>query len=282
MSRIVLTQFNQLVTVDPDRMSADNPLGVIENGALGIEDGLIAWLGTTSDIPEDWQAEQRVSCRNLVLFPGLIDSHTHPIFAGNRADEFEARLQGKTYLEIAHAGGGILKTVSSTRAASFEALFAMAHQRLLESMRFGVTTLEAKSGYGLTTASELKSLEVIKALQSELPLEILPTFMGAHDIPPEYKGKTETFVDLLCQEMIPAVAEKQLAQFCDVFCETGYFSVAQSRRILETGLTYGLSPRIHAEEFSDLGGAVMASELGALSADHLLHLSETGIQGVGA
>lgn len=275
--RILFTQLHQVITVDPDKITPDNPTGCVPHGAIGIENGAIAWVGPMSEIPPDWEAVRHVEQRGLVALPGLIDSHTHPVFAGNRADEFEARLSGKTYLEIAQAGGGILKTVSSSREASFEELKQLSQIRLMESMRFGVTTLEGKSGYGLTTASEMKSLEVLKALQTELPLDIRPTFMGAHDIPPEYKGRTDAYVDLVCQEMIPMVAEGDLAEFCDVFCEDGYFSVAQSRRILETGLANGLKPRIHAEEFTDLEGAIMGAELGALSADHLLHLSDKGV-----
>ncbi len=276
--KILLTHLTEIVTVDPDRMTSENPLGCIPNGAIGIENEIIAWIGPADEVPGDWQDAEILDQEGLVALPGLIDSHTHPVFAGDRADEFEARLQGKTYLEIAQAGGGILKTVMATRAASFNQLLDLTESRILESMRFGVTTLEAKSGYGLTTASELKSLEVLKSLQEDLPVDIVPTFMGAHDIPPEYKDNVDAFVDLVCEEMIPAVAEQKLARFCDVFCETGYFSVAQSRRILETGMAYGLAPRIHAEEFSDLEGAIMASELGAFSADHLLNLSDKGIR----
>lgn len=276
--RLLFSHINELVTVDPERMSLGNPLGIIKNGALGIEDDKIAWVGSSHDIPEEWQSVQRMDQSGLVALPGLIDSHTHPIFAGQRADEFEERLKGATYLEVAQKGGGILKTVRCTREASFNQLKQLAKERLLESMRFGVTTIEAKSGYGLTTESELKSLQVLQSLQEELPMDILPTFMGAHDIPPEYKGQADAYVSLVCEEMIPAVAKKGLAQFCDVFCETGYFSVAQSRRILEAGLSYGLAPRIHAEEFSNLGGAAMAARIGALSADHLLHLSGEDIQ----
>ncbi len=276
--RLLLTDIQQLVTVDPDTATPENPLGVIADGVIALEDDRIAWVGQRKNLPEDWQHVRKMSQRGLIALPGLIDSHTHPVFGGNRADEFEMRLQGKTYLEIAQAGGGILKSMHSTRTASFDELLHLTEQRLLESMRFGVTTIEAKSGYGLTTASELKSLEVLKAVKDLLPLDILPTFMGAHDIPPEYQGKTDEYVDLVCEEMIPAVAENGLAEFCDVFCETGYFSVAQSRRILETGMRYGLKPRIHAEEFTDIEGAIMASQIGALSADHLLNLSDKGIK----
>lgn len=276
--RLLFKHLNELVTVDPALASIENPLGIIEDGAIGMIDNQIAWIGNSTEIPSEWQSAEIIDQSGFVALPGLIDSHTHPVFAGQRADEFEDRLRGKTYLEIAQKGGGIQKTVQSTRAASFGKLKQLTRTRLLESMRYGVTTIEAKSGYGLTTDSEIKSLEVLKELQEELPVDILPTFMGAHDIPPEFKGKTEDYVDLVCREMIPQVAEKQLAMFCDVFCETGYFSVEQSQRILEAGLAHGLQPRIHAEEFTDIEGAIMASGLNAFSADHLLHLSEKGIQ----
>ena len=276
-SRLILSGFREVVTVDPARVTPDNLLGGISGGMLGIENGRLAWVGQISEKPEGWDDVPERDMYGLTALPGLIDSHTHPVFAGNRADEFEARLQGKTYLEIADEGGGILKTVQATRQAPLDELCRLTEARLLTSLRFGVTTIEAKSGYGLDLESELKSLQVLKTLQARLPMDILPTFMGAHDIPPEYQGRTEAFVDRVCREMIPAVAEQHLAEFCDVFCETGYFSVAQSRRILETGIQHGLKPRIHAEEFTNIEGAIMASELSALSADHLLHLSERGI-----
>jgi len=255
---ILLTGFEQLVPVD---------ITPIDHGAIVIENGKIIWIGKANQAPEASETYHYPGC---IALPGLIDSHTHPVFAGNRADEFEMRLAGKTYQEIAQAGGGIMKTVRETREADFDTLKNLTRKRLETSMSFGVTTIECKSGYGLTTESELKSLQVLKSLQDELPMDIISTFMGAHDIP--HPG----YVDLLCNEMIPAVAG--LAEFNDVFCETGYFSVEESRRILETGLKYGLKPRIHAEEFSDLEGAMMACDIGALSADHLLHLSDKGIQ----
>lgn len=275
----VLKHFSQVITVDPKLSTPDNPLGIIENGAIALDEtGNIGWVGPTNTLPESWQKVHAVDYYGQIALPGLIDSHTHPVFTGNRADEFEARLQGKTYLEIAQAGGGILKTVRATREASLDELVHLTRQRLYHTMHFGITTVEAKSGYGLTTESELKSLQALKHVQEELPLDVLPTFMGAHDVPPEYKGKTDAYVDLVCQEMIPEVAKQGVAEFCDVFCETGYFSVAQSRKILETAQDHGMKSRIHAEEFTDIGGAVMATEMGALSADHLLCLSDDGIQ----
>lgn len=268
----------QLITVDPVRMTVENPLGIIVNGAIRFEQGKIAWLGLSSEINRaDYPNADWIDAHGRVMLPGLIDSHTHTIFAGDRANEFEMRLQGKGYLEIAEAGGGILKTVQATRQASAEELSRLTQQRLKRMLALGVTTVEIKSGYGLDFASEMKCLQVLKQLKAESPVSIVPTYMGGHDIPPEYQGQTDAYVDLLCLQQIPEVAEQGLAEFCDVFCEKGYFDVAQSRRILETARKYGLKLKIHAEEFCDLGGAKLAGELKAISADHLLNISDEGI-----
>lgn len=276
---LIFHHLNQLVTVDPDLNTPENPLGVIPDGALAVESGKIAWTGPSDEIaPKDYPDAQWVDGRGRILLPGLVDSHTHPIFGGNRADEFEMRLAGATYLDIAAKGGGIRKTVEATRQASEEELFQLAQQRLLTMLSFGVTTVEAKSGYGLDWDSELKSLRVIKRLQDSLPVSVIPTYMGAHDIPPEYKETPDAYVDLLCTQQIPDVAKTGLAEFCDVFTEKGYFTVEQTRRILETARAHGMKLKVHAEEFCDFGGAVLAGELGAVSADHLLHLSDQGIQ----
>lgn len=274
----VLVQCDQLVTMNDFYVTPENPLGVIPEGAVAIDGNTIAWVGPTRSLPVAWLSAPQVDMKGKTVFPGFIDSHTHPVFAGNRADEFEARLQGKTYQEIAKAGGGILKTVDATRRASEVTLYELTKARLLRSLSFGVTTIEAKSGYGLTTAAELKSLRVLKRLQKELPMTLVSTFMGAHDIPPEYRNNPDGYVNLICREMIPAVAEEKLAEHCDVFCEEGYFTVEQSRKILLTGLEYGLTPRIHAEEFNNLESAAMSCDIGALSADHLLYLSDAGIE----
>lgn len=277
MSTLVYN-IGQLVTVDPARMTVENPLGIIPNGAIRLEDGKIAWLGSSLDVKRaDFPSHTWLDAQGKLVMPGLIDSHTHTIFAGDRADEFEMRLQGKTYQEIAQAGGGILKTVKATRQASADELMNLTQQRLNRMLSLGVTTVEVKSGYGLDFASELKCLEVLRDLQQVCSINIVPTYMGGHDIPPEYQGRTDAYVDLLCNEQIPVIAEKKLATFCDVFCEKGYFDVAQSRRILETARVHGLKLKIHAEEFCDLGGAKLAGELGAISADHLLNISDEGI-----
>jgi imidazolonepropionase len=277
-TNVLIYNIGQLVTVDPARITAENPLGIIPNGAIRIEGGRIVWLGSSSDIKRsDFPSHQWIDAQGKLVMPGLIDSHTHTIFAGDRADEFEMRLQGKTYLEIAQAGGGILKTVNATRKADKKELYELTQKRLQRMLHLGVTTVEVKSGYGLDFDSEMKCLEVLRDLQQSSTVSIVSTYMGGHDIPPEYQGRTDAYVDLLCNEQIPVIAEQKLAVFCDVFCEKGYFDVAQSRRILETARAHGLKLKIHAEEFCDLGGAKLAGELGAISADHLLNISDEGI-----
>jgi len=277
-SSMIIHNAGQLVTVDPARMTADNPLGIIENGVIRLENGEIVWVGASDELKRsDYPSHTWLDAQDKLVMPGLIDSHTHTIFAGDRANEFEMRLQGKTYLEIAQAGGGILKTVQATRDASPELLSELTLQRLNRMLKLGVTTVEVKSGYGLDFASEMKCLEVLQSIQSKAPVDVIPTYMGGHDIPPEFQGRTDAYVDALCNEQIPAVAEKGLAVFCDVFCEKGYFDVAQARRILETARAHGLKLKIHAEEFCDLGGAKLAGELYATSADHLLNISDEGI-----
>lgn len=275
---LIIHHINQLVTVDPGLDTQSTPLGVISDAALAVENGKIAWVGPSADLRlEDYPDAEWIDGHGQILLPGFVDSHTHPIFAGDRADEFGLRLQGATYQEIAARGGGIRKTVQSTRDASEEELFQLAKARLNRMLSFGVTTVEAKSGYGLDWESELKSLRVIRRLQQELPQRVCATYMGAHDIPTEYKENPDAYVEKICTEQLPAVAEAGLAEFCDVFCEAGYFTVAQTRRILETAKALGFKLKVHAEEFCDFGGAILAGELGAVSADHLLHLSDAGI-----
>jgi imidazolonepropionase len=276
--QIIFHHVTQVVTVDKTFATDANPLGVITDGALMVEDGKIKWVGHSHEIkPADYPDAHWINGRGQILLPGFIDSHTHPIFAGNRADEFEMRLKGATYLEIAAQGGGIQKTVQATRKASPEDLYVSAKQHLETMLRYGVTTVEAKSGYGLDWESEKKSLMVIRRLQDKLPMSIHPTYMGAHDIPPEYKDNPDAYVDLICNEQLPEVAKQRLAEFCDVFTEKGYFTVEQSRKILETAKGLGFKLKVHAEEFCDFGGAKLAGELGAVSADHLLNISAEGI-----
>jgi imidazolonepropionase len=210
--------------------------------------------------------------------PGLIDSHTHLVFAGSRELEFEQRIQGLSYLEIAERGGGILSTVEATRKAPFEELLSLGKKRLDRMLSKGVTTIEAKSGYGLSLQDEIKILKVTKALKESHPIDIVPTFLGAHTVPKEFRNDRKQYVDLIIQEMIPRVAQEGLAEFCDVFCEEKAFSLEESRKILETGKRYGLKPKIHADQLSSGGGAELAAEVGAFSADHLEYVSPIGIE----
>jgi imidazolonepropionase len=218
-----------------------------------------------------------IDARGKVVLPGFIDSHTHLIFAGSRVEEFEQRLRGASYAEIAAQGGGILSTVQRVRQASKEELKSLARPRLRRLLQFGVTTVEVKSGYGLSTADEIKCLEALAELNAEGPWELVPTFLGAHAVPPEYRANREGYLRSLCEEMLPEVARQGLAEFCDVFCETGVFSVAESRRILNRARDLGLRLKLHADELSPLGGAELAAEVGAVSADHLLCITEKGI-----
>jgi imidazolonepropionase len=214
--------------------------------------------------------------------PGFVDPHTHLIFAGSREDEFQMRVEGASYMEILGAGSGILRTVRETRKASVEKLVDTGLRTLDAMVECGTTTVEAKSGYGLTTKDELKILEVLKRVNQLHCIDVIPTFMGAHAIPPEYKGNTQGYVGLVAEEMIPKVTEKGLAEFCDVFCERGVFSLEQSRRILTAGKNHGLKPKIHADEMSMMGGTELASDIGAVSAEHLLFSSQDGIKAMAA
>lgn len=220
--------------------------------------------------------------RGGTLVPGFVDPHTHLPWAGSREEEFVQRLAGKTYLEIAGGGGGILSTVRATRQASQEELERLVEPRLDRMLRHGTTTAEAKSGYGLSLDDEVKQLRVIRSAAAGHPLDLMPTLLAAHEVPAEHRAHRERYLDLVCEEIIPAVGEAGLARFCDVFCERGVFSAAESRRVLEAGREHGLAPRLHADEFVDSGGAELAAELGALSADHLTAVSDAGIEALAA
>lgn len=257
----------------------------LPNGSLLIRNGIIEWMGPAAELPAAAENDRDITwidARGKVVLPGFIDSHTHSLFAGSRVDEFEQRLRGVSYAEIASHGGGILSTVQRVRQSSKEELKALARPRLRRMLQFGVTTIEVKSGYGLTPADEIKCLEAIAELNAEGPWEVAPTFLGAHAVPPEYRTDREGYVRSLCEEMLPAVARQGLAEFCDVFCEQGVFSVEESRRILRQARDLGLRLKLHADELSPLGGAELAAEVGAVSADHLLCISEKGIDALAA
>ncbi|HKK08894.1 MAG TPA: imidazolonepropionase [Gemmatimonadota bacterium] len=276
----VLTDIGLLATCRTAEEQGD--LGAIPDAALAWEDGQVSWVGPESDLPKRWRGEDARSAGGRLVVPGLVDCHTHLAFGGWRADEFVRRARGESYAEIARTGGGILSTVRATREASGEALARRA-DRFLEGMAaLGVTTVEAKSGYGLDLAEEIKLLEVYRSLAETSPLRIVPTLLAAHTLPPEYAGDRDGYVWLVCEEIIPAAAAEGLARFCDVFLEEGAFSAAEARRILEAGLERGLRPKLHADQLSDGGGAALAADLGAASADHLERVSPAGVRALAA
>ncbi|MDH5788485.1 MAG: imidazolonepropionase [Candidatus Bathyarchaeota archaeon] len=253
-------------------------LGTIRNGGLAVKDGRIAAVGKTPEITKVFKAENIINANGKTVLPGFVDPHTHLVFAGSREEEFQMRVEGASYMEILSAGGGILKTVKETRKASAEKLANISDRTLDSMLEHGTTTVETKSGYGLATKDELKILEVTRRLNQMHCMDLVSTFMGAHAIPPEYKGDILGYVRLVVEDMIPKVSEKGLAEFCDVFCERGIFNLEQTRRILATGKNYGLKPKIHADEMSMLGGAELAADIGATSAEHLLFSSPEGLK----
>ena len=260
-------------------------LQIISDGAVVIKEGTIAAVGKTKEITKQYEKSgvalsdfDIIDARDKAVLPGFVDSHTHFVFGGYRADEFSWRLRGDSYMEIMQRGGGIVNTVKATRKASKEELLQSGIKRLDSMLSFGVTTAEGKSGYGLDRETEIKQLEVMTHLDQVHYVDVLPTFLGAHAIPQEYKGKEEAFIDLMANEVMPEVAERRLAEFCDIFCEKNVFSVEQSRRLLIRAKDLGLKIKLHADEIVQLGGAELAAELGAVSADHLLHASERGIK----
>ena len=255
--------------------------GVIEDAALAWEGATIRWVGSERDLPAEFSGWPSEDAAGRLVVPGLVDCHTHLAFAGWRSDEFALRLRGATYLQIAAAGGGIASTVAKTRAASTEYLQARCVSHLAEMARLGVTTVEAKSGYGLTVEHELRLLGIYKNLASG-PQRIVSTLLAAHVVPPEYHDRRNDYVDLIEQELIPRVAREGLARFCDVFVEESAFTVNQARRILLAGKRHGLAPKLHADQLTSSGGAELAAEVGAASADHLERISEAGIHAMAA
>jgi len=282
---------SQLLTIPgPAQRGTDlGNLGIIEDGAIRVMDGRITDIGHSADLRAAFPDDEQIDAGGRVVMPGLVDPHTHLVWAGDRAAEFEMRLQGKTYLEIMAAGGGIVSTVHKTRSAALEDLIAETRPRLQRMFTYGTTTAEAKTGYGLETEAELKMLAAILALDTEGPLDLIPTFLGAHAIPAEYKHDPDAYTALVCDEMLPALrtwwdnrVPNRNLPFVDVFCETGAFSLDQSRRILEAAQSLGFPLKIHADEFDNLGGASLAAELGAASADHLVLTSPADIAALGA
>lgn len=255
-----------------------NELFIINHGAVVIEDGLIKAVGTTKDILSLYNEAdyQVIDADGKAVLPGFVDSHTHFVFGGYRAEEFSWRLRGDKYMDIMNRGGGIASSVNATRDASFEELYSAGIKRLNSMVSFGVTTVEGKSGYGLDLDTELKQLQVMKELNSVHPLDIVTTYLGAHATPKEYKGNTDGYVDYMIRDVLPKV--KPFAEFCDVFCEENVFSIEQSRKLLLKAKEMGFNLKLHADEIVQLGGAELAGELGAVSADHLLQASDNGIK----
>lgn len=282
MAELIIDNISQLVTLAGParaRVRAElRELGIISDAALLSRDGVIVAVGAASEVaPHAGVDAVRIDARNSVVMPGFIDAHTHPVFAGTREDEYEMRAAGVTYQQIASQGGGIRSTVRKTRAASEDELFDMALPRVRSLLEHGTTTVEAKSGYGLTLEDELKILRVIQRLNAATPLELIPTFLGAHEIPDESRGAREDYVRLVIDEMLPRVAAERLARYCDVFCESHVFTVEESRRLLARAKELGLGVRLHAEQLSLCGGASLAAELGAVTADHLEWIDAQGI-----
>lgn len=253
-------------------------LAIVSPGALLIRNSHIAAVGSNDDIKSQLDAGSTVvDAGGRIVLPGFVDAHTHPVFAGTRVDEFEERSRGATYQEIAARGGGIQSTVNKTRAASLEQLVAAGKRYAAWFLRSGTTTVEAKSGYGLTLEDELKLLKAIRRLDAESPLSYVPTFLGAHSIPPEYRTRRNEYVELIVNEMLPRVAHEQLAEYCDVFCEEKVFTNDESWKILSAARCHGLGLRMHADQLSLSGGAKLAAELGTVTADHLEHTDHAGI-----
>jgi imidazolonepropionase len=276
---LLIIHARQLCTIPPhhggpQRGRAIGDLGIIEDGALAIRDGVVVAAGDTTAITARFHADDVIEANGRLVTPGLVDPHTHFVWAGDRAEEFERRIAGATYQEIMAEGGGINRTVRATRAASLEELVDCGLQRLDLALQHGTTTVEIKTGYGLDTASELKMLNAIALLDAEHPVRIVPTFLGAHAFPPEYADDPDGYVDLIVGEMLPEVAAWQADHwpgvlFCDVFCEEGAFTLAQTQRVLEAAIRLGLKPKLHVDEFKALGGTTLGMALGATSVDHL-------------
>src|SRR6476619_2150171 len=279
MSSFAVLNASQLVTLSGPKRPRIGPelseLGIIPNGGMLIRDGQIERVGASDEIEKNVGDAEVVDADGRVVLPGFVDAHTHVVFAGNRLDDFERRARGETYEQIAKAGGGIWSTVEKTRATSEADLLAQAKNHANWFLRCGTTTVEAKSGYGLTVQDELKILCVMRQLKEEVPLEIVPTFLGAHAVPRELSP--DEYVDVVVTEMLPRVTAEKLAEFCDVFCERGYFSIDRSRKILSAAKKLGLSLRGHVDQLTNSGGAKLMAEMGATTADHLEQTDEQGI-----
>lgn len=279
---MMISNIKQLITLrgtpQPKTGKEMEDLSIIEDGAIAIDKGKIVAVGKSPEIDQNFTTPNFVNARHKVVMPGFVDPHTHPVFVNTRENEFEMRIKGKSYVEISQSGGGIRSSINSVRKASEEELFELSYKRIKKMISNGTTTLEAKSGYGLSTESEIKMLRVIKKLSDTLPIDIVPTFLGAHEFPPEYKDDREEYIRILKEEMLPEVKNQNLAEYCDIFTEDHVFSVNQSRDILYRAKQLGFKIKMHADEIEPIGGAELAAELGAVSADHLGAATDRGIE----
>ncbi|MFX1574803.1 MAG: imidazolonepropionase [Promethearchaeota archaeon] len=283
---LVIFHANQLVTMNttfgaPRIGEEMSDLAIINDGAVAVKDNTIIFVGTTDDLISKFDFRKiptKINAENRLVTPGFVDPHTHAIFSGTREKELSLKINGKTYLEILNEGGGILKTVRETRTATLADLIENGKKILDRMMSYGTTTAEIKSGYGLTTETELKILRAAKVLNEEHPIDIVPTFLGAHAIPPEYEDNPDDYIKLIISEMIPTVVKEELAEFCDVFCEKGIFSIKQTRKIINRAKRYGLKPQIHIDEIVDTNGALLAAELNAIQTGHLLKSNDEGLK----
>ncbi len=275
MSIKILTHIQGIVT--PRQDLSFGKLDIRQDVGIAFEDEHITAIDSIDTLRQRYPDAEDIDGKNCWALPGFVDPHTHPVFYKTREDEFEMRIQGKSYEEIAAEGGGIRNSVRAFRKASFQELMDLTYQRILQFLEYGTTTIEAKSGYGLSLEDELKSLRILKKIGQILPITIVPTFLGAHEVPDEYQNSRQVYIDIIINEMIPAVAEENLAEFCDVFTEKNVFNIAESEKILQAAKDHGLQLKLHADELSPLGGAELAAKMGAASADHLLMISEKGI-----
>ena len=280
MKNYTIRNINELLLMSGDMAqfghTKEELLGLLPDAALAIVDGKITWYGPDAELPERFKNAEIIDATGMVALPGLVDSHTHLAFAGSRELEYELRCGGVSYADIAQRGGGIKFSVEQTRGASFEDLYEQTRARLWRMLELGVTTVEIKSGYGLDRDTEMRQLEVVRKLKQEFPGTLFATYLGAHEVPKELSR--EKYLKLICDEVLPLVAQSGLAQFCDVFCEKSVYTVDESRRVLSRARELGLGLKIHAEELSCLGGAELAAEMRAVSADHLMHVSDCGIE----
>ena len=285
MKRILISNIGSLITISQKTdargnvQESMNELSIIHDAAMIFTD-TFEWIGTSSEIPTEYIIDQVIDANGRAIIPGFVDSHTHCVFAGNRSNEFARRLRGITYQQIASEGGGILSTVSAVRKASIEELAEKGIELAWKAIEYGTTTIEMKSGYGLSQESEIALIKAIEIVKNEVPIRIFSTFMGAHDFPPEYAHNRSAYIDLIINEMLPAIKELNVVDFCDVFTDTGYYSIEDSRRILQKAMELGFSCKVHADELSSFGAAEMAGELKVVSADHLLYCSEAGMDAI--